>query len=164
MTRPTLTALALVAVLCLMNGCSSFDARWNAARTDSKVTRWDGHWKSDKHHKSDGSPMGGRLRCILEPTDARMSANFRANWLIFASDYTMMLDPVRPGPTKSRAAARAYHGTHELPAMFGGTYQYDAQIAADHFTARYTSSYDHGIFTLQRVRLSTDCFPPHARD
>ena len=108
--------------------------------------------------------MDGRLRCILEPVDARMFANFHANWMIFASDYTVVLDPVRPGPTKSRATAREYRGTHELPAMFGGTYHYEARIAGDRFTARYTSSYDHGTFTLQRVRLSTDCFPPHARD
>lgn len=170
MMRQSLTALALGAVLFLLNACSSFDARWKAAQMDARMTRWDGRWTSEKHRKSDGSAMGGRLRCILELkdahllSDARLSANFRANWLIFASDYTMVLDPVRPGPAKGRPVVREYRGTHELPAMFGGTYRYGARIAGDRFTACYTSSYDHGTFKLQRARLSTDCFPSHARD
>lgn len=107
--------------------------------------------------------MDGGLRCILEPADARLLAHFRADWLIFSSDYSMELKPVRPGPVK-RGGPQDYRGTHDLPAIFGGTYRYEARIAGDHFTARYTSSYDHGTFTLQRVALYKDCFPSHARD
>lgn len=94
--------------------------------------------------------MGGRLRCVLEPQNGgRLAAHFHANWLIFSSNYEMMLDPVATG--SNRKKEQKYRGTHELPATFGGTYRYEASIAADHFSARYTSSYDHGTFALQRV-------------
>lgn len=165
MMQRFLTSLALAAVLGLFSACSSFDSRWKAAKTDAKATRWEGKWTSEKHHKSDGSAMGGRLRCILEPQDAgRLAAQFRANWLIFASDYSMTLEPVRPGPVARRGGVREYRGTQTLPAMFGGIYRYEAQIDGDRFTARYTSSYDHGTFALQRVGLFKDCYPLHARD
>ena len=75
----------------------------------------------------------------------RLRADFRANWLIFASSYTMTLTPVSGSPAD-------YRGTHELPALFGGTYRYAAHISGDRFTARYDSSYDHGTFDLARVR------------
>lgn len=156
---------SVVAIIVLFSACSSFDARWKRAQADPKLTRWDGHWTSEKHHKSNGEPMGGRLRCITAPSDAqKLAAHFHANWLIFASDYTTVLKPVRPGPVKNRDAVREYRGTHELPAMFGGTYRYEARISRDRFNARYTSSYDHGVFTLRRVHLAKDCFPSHARD
>ena len=155
----------MAAIIVLFSACSSFDAKWKRAQADPKLTRWDGSWTSEKHRGTTGKPMGGRLRCILEPADAkRLAAHFHANWLIFASDYTTVLEPVRPSSLKNRDAAREYRGTHDLPAMFGGTYHYDARIARDRFTARYTSSYDHGVFTLRRVHLAKDCFPSHARD
>ena len=125
-------------------------------------TRWDGSWTSEKHRTRAGQPEGGRLRCVLTevkvatncfPTGPRIKpstqthlhADFHANWLLFSSDYTMSLTPVRGSPTDFR-------GTHELPAMFGGTYQYTAHISGDRFTAHYDSSYDHGTFDLTRIR------------
>ena len=165
MKRHAFAYLALAAVVALFGGCSSFDARWKTAGRDARATRWEGRWTSEKHHAMNGDPMGGRLRCILEPQDAdRLAAHFRANWLLFASDYSMTLNPARSGPVARRGGMRDYRGTHELPAMFGGVYQYTARIGGDRFVAHYSSSYDHGNFTLQRERLSKDCFPPHARD
>ena len=144
---------ALAALMGLFPACSSFDSHWkNAAKEGSQATRWDGHWTSEKHRKSDGSPEGGRLRCVLEPREGKkLEAYFHANWLIFSSNFDMMLQPVAVGPR--RPNARAYEGTHLLPAMFGGTYHYQATMDDNHFTALYTSSYDHGTFALQRVDL-----------
>ena len=94
--------------------------------------------------------MGGRLRCVLEPKgDDRLGAYFHANWLIFSGNYDLTLEPVAAGPRRQKA--RNYRGTHEMPAAFGGIYHYTAAIGGDRFDARYTSSYDHGTFTLLRV-------------
>lgn len=148
--------LPVLAACALLSACSSFDRKWRTA--ESPATCWDGRWISEKHAAPGGGPAGGRLRCLLteaatncfpkrpgiKPAKA-LQADFRANWLAFASSYTMTLTPL-PGSRTD------YRGTHELPAMFGGTYRYTARIAGDHFTARYDSSYDRGTFDLRRVR------------
>lgn len=157
-----LLRLTLVLVAGLLAACSSFDTRWNAA-ADGKngATRWDGRWASGTRKETDGSPHGGRLRCVLErpasmkePTSVtddpvkqdphRLSAYFHANWLIFSGNYEVDLKPVPGKP-------HAYSGTHDLPPMFGGTYRYAATITEDHFSACYSSSYDRGTFDLHRV-------------
>jgi hypothetical protein len=154
--------LVLLGLLALCSGCSSFDTRWKAAATSPTVERWDGRWTSEHHKTSSGSPMGGRLRAVTEPGAGQdLAAHFHANWLIFASDYKITLHPKTAGP--GRKDEREFSGTHELPKIFGGTYQYEARLIGDRLTARYTSTYDHGTFTLQRVHLSKDCFPAHAR-
>jgi hypothetical protein len=153
----------VVLLLCgLFGACSSFDSRWKSAATSATAERWDGHWTSEHHKTYGGSPIVGRLRVVMEPAaDRQLTAHFHANWLLFASDYTMTLKPKAAGPRRSDV--REYSGTHELPQMFGGTYRYEARLVGDQFTARYSSSYDHGTFSLQRVPVSKDCFPRHTR-
>lgn len=157
-----LLRLALVLMAGLLAACSSFDAHWkDAAEGKNGVTRWDGRWTSGTRKETDGSPHGGRLRCVLEPVVSaksskvvaghfpkepprRLNAYFHANWLIFSGNYEMILEPVPGKP-------HAYSGTHDLPSLFGGTYRYAATITDDHFTACYTSSYDRGTFDLHGV-------------
>ena len=149
MTSRILTRLTLAWLVGLFGACSSFDAHWQAA-AKGPATRWDGRWTSEKHRKSDGSAEGGRLRCVLEPqAGQKLAAHFHANYLIFSANYSVTLEPVAAGPRRKQV--RAFRGTQELPAVFGGTYHYDATVEGDHFDARYTSSYDHGTFTLHRV-------------
>ena len=156
-----MTARLLLVLLCtVLTACSSFEAKWHAAKTPA--TRWDGRWTSEKHTAPGGGPAGGRLRCVLgetavatgcfpaprgsRPVTAHaLRADFHANWLLFSSDYTMTLTPAKNSRTD-------FHGTHDLPKMFGGTYRYIAHLSGEHFTARYDSSYDHGTFDLTRVR------------
>lgn len=145
----------LAAALGALSACSSFNAEWSAAGNPATAqgrTRWDGRWTSATHRTRAGAPEGGRLRCVLAPTvpasgagGTGLRAAFRANWLAFTSDYTMEFQPVKGSRTEFR-------GTHELPAIFGGTYRYTARMAGDRFTTRYDSSYDHGTFELSRVR------------
>jgi len=157
MTLTVFLRLAFLSFVMLCSACSSFDARWKAAGAGGSATRWDGRWTSAKHVTRAGQPVGGRLRAVLEPAaDDRITAHFHANWMIFSSDYTMVLEPKGRPAGPRRGSAREYRGTHELPKKFGGTYQYDARLAGDEFSARYTSSYDHGIFTLRRLPVRKD--------
>lgn len=155
-----LLRLALVLVASLFTACSSFDAHWQgAAQGRNGATRWDGSWESGQKVYANGAYHHGRLRCVLEPVasgksskpinersarDRRLNAYFHANWLIFSGNYDIVLEPVPGKPHQ-------YRGTHDLPAVFGGTYQYAATITHDHLMACYTCSIDKGIFDLWRV-------------
>ena len=142
--------LVVLLLLTLFSGCSSFDSRWKAAAKSTTQERWEGRWTSEKHVTSSGSPMGGRLRAVTEPApNGGLVTQFRANWLVFASNYEVTLSPKGAGSGRERV--REYSGTHELPKMFGGTYRYDARMEGKRLNARYTSSYDHGTFNLERV-------------
>ncbi len=157
-SRAARISRALLALGCgALAACSSFDAQWQAAENSaptSGVTRWEGRWASAQHTVRGGAPEGGRLRAVLAemqlppgPPAERgrpLRADFRANWKSFASSYTMTLTPVPGSPTDFR-------GTHELPAIFGGTYRYTARIRGDRCMAHYSSSYDRGTFTLRRL-------------
>lgn len=158
--RPWLPALLLV--LCgLCSACSSFDARWKAA-ANGGGERWDGRWTSAKHVTAGGSPEGGRLRAVTETgPNKTLIAHFHANWKIFATNYSVTLDPKKAG--NRGAVAREFSGTQELPKMFGGTYHYEARLDGDRFDALYHSSYDHGTFALQKVQNAKDYDPAHAR-
>lgn len=158
----SLLRLALVLVAGLLSACSSFDAHWKeAAQGKNGATRWDGSWTSGAKTYANGAHHHGRLRCVLEPvlvakaaqshhgplakeTSGPLRAYFHANWVIFSGNYDMILQPV-PGKPQQ------YRGTHDLPAIFGGRYQYAAAITADHFSATYTCSIDRGAFDLHRL-------------
>lgn len=143
---------ALVFSLGLLSACSSFDRQWKEAASGKEgLTRWDGVWKSGKNVYVNGAYHHGRLRCVLAAQpDKKLKAYFHANWLMFSGNYDMTLQPVAAGPRRKDPGD--YEGTHELPAMFGGTYHYRATIAGDHFEAKYTCQIDQGIFELRRVR------------
>ncbi len=161
MSRHSSLRLILALLVGLVSGCSSFEGRWKTAATSPTATRWEGRWLSEKHLAPGGGPAGGRLRAILEPAaDQRLTAQFRANWLVFVSNYTMTLEPKAAG--SRRTDGREFRGTHELSKMFGGTYRYDARMAGDRLTARYTSSYDDGTFTLQRLPPPKESPAAHA--
>jgi hypothetical protein len=161
MTRYLLRSV-LVLLASLLAACSSFDQQWkNAAHGKTGATRWDGNWTSGTRRNSNGSPHGGRLRCVLEPQrDQSLVAHFHANWLIFSGNYDMTLHPAATGPR--RPQAHEYRGTHEMPAAFGGTYHYGATITGDRFTACYTSSYDRGTFLLHPVAAEKEKRESHA--
>lgn len=144
----------VLAALVVCAGCSSFDAKWRAADGGANThyaTRWDGRWTSEHHRSLTGRPASGRLRCVLEPVDERRTrALFHANWLMFSSNYAVVLAAKTPPYLQKRGRPVELSGTHELPKMFGGVYRYDARISGNRFTARYTSSYDRGTFEMTR--------------
>ena len=138
----------------LLGACAPFDPHWKDAGAGRQgKSQWDGKWISEKHHED------GHLRCVLEPRGQDLAAHFHANWLIFSNNFDMVLSPA-PGPR--RAGALAYRGTQDLPAIFGGTYRYDATLEKDRFTAHYTSSSDYGVFALKRVVAAKEAPETHA--
>jgi hypothetical protein len=162
MMHRSASRLVLAMLIGLCSACTSFEGRWRDAATSSTATRWEGRWLSEKHVAPGGGPAGGRLRAVIEPApEQKLTAHFRANWKIFASNYTMMLEPAPAGPRRSNV--REFRGAHELSKIFGGTYRYTARLTEDRLTARYTSSYDDGTFTLQRVPTAKESPPAHAR-
>jgi hypothetical protein len=147
--------LALLASL--LAACSSFDRHWKDA-AQGNATCWDGHWQSGTNVYASGAYHHGRLRCVLVPQpDKSLTAYFHANWLIFSGDYDMTLRPV--AAASRHRNVRHYEGTHDLPAMFGGTYHYRAAIAGDHFTADYDCRIDRGIFDLRQVPTNKESSP-----
>jgi len=153
----------LVLLASLLAACSSsFDQQWkDAGLGKGHATRWDGQWTSGKNVYANGVFHHGRLRCVLvEQPDRSLEAHFRANWLIFSGNFDTALQPVLAGPR--RRNVRKYEGTHDLPAVYGGTYHYRATIEGDRFLTHYSSSYDVGTFDLHREKMCKDCFPPHA--
>ena len=148
-----LVRLSPVLFLVLCAGCTSFQEKWNAVGKPGRyqnASRWEGRWTSARHRTAANVPEGGRLRCVMEPgTGSQMLAHFHANWQLFAADYEVPFEPKRPVAKQSGAVVE-FRGTHQLTKMFGGTYRYDARLKCDHFSARYDSSYDTGIFEMTR--------------
>ena len=144
-----LRMLAIGALLAL-SGCASFERGWKAEREsrparDPFVGRWDGKWTSARHSAPFGGPAGGRLRCILSKTDDRhYHAKFKANWMFFASGYTVVFETERHGP------ALQIRGEHDIGPIFGGIYRYTGRITPAAFSATYDSSYDRGVFEMAR--------------
>ena len=143
--------LCAAAVVASLSGCASSDRRWEhkaPMAADSFAGKWEGRWTSAKHHHS-----SGRLQCVLTPVAREVRekpgtshyvAHFKAQWLAFSSSYDVRLEAQR------RHGELRFHGTHELPAIFGGTYTFDESATSERFFSRYASSYDHGTFQMIR--------------
>ena len=146
--------LTLVCALAL-GACASFDRDWKAAaaQSGSRVQKadpfsgaWDGQWTSEKHRQRSGQPGGDRLRCIFTRLDdAHYRARFRANWLIFATNFDMTFDTARHG------SVLALHGEKDIGAIFGGVYRYDGQVTPRHFSTTFASRLDSGRFEMNRA-------------
>lgn len=154
----------------LVGGCAGFDRQWasapKASARDPFVGQWDGKWTSSKRPGE-----GGRLSCVLAPVPliqceheggsgttvingyARPPVNpgcyeaaFHAHWKLFTSNYTALFH------TEKSGRVLLFSGYHDLPAIFGGKYEFEGRITPEHFTAKYKSTYDFGSFDLRRPR------------
>lgn len=109
--------------------------------------RWEGRWTSDRHRVPFSSKMeSGNLRCVFTQIDAyRWRANFRAEWMLGASEYLAELYGKQRGNT--------LHLKGEIPVspIFGGNYRYEGTVTPDHFTLSYDSNYDTGIFEMRKL-------------
>lgn len=159
LTRYLLLALALAS-----SACTTFDRAW-AISSPARVKpvggplglpprthlqspfdgRWVGHWTSERHRGLSGKPASGELRLVLARHDPyKYRAFFRAGWMIFRTDYQVMLD------ARQRGGVLHLHGQEPLSPIFGGTYRYDGTVTPDRFTMHYDSRYDRGTIDLRR--------------
>ncbi len=149
--KPLFQLFVTAAMLATIAGCTS-PAQQRAASAlmsnDPFAGKWEGRWTSAKHANS-----GGKLQCVLTPVSlggglakrsSRYNAHFKAYWLTFSKSYDV------PLVARRRGNEIAFHGTHELPAIYGGKYVFDGRATPEHFLSDYTSSYDHGKFEMHR--------------
>jgi len=158
--RLFLAALALVACGC----SSSFDHAWALSQPGGTIAkdgrpgapspirrsqfdgRWSGRWTSDQHRALfSRKPESGAMRLVLAKTaPGKYRANVRAHWLVFRSDYEVLLDG------EERARVLRLRGIQNVRPIFGGPYRYDAVVMHTGFTMRYDSRYDRGKVELAR--------------
>jgi hypothetical protein len=158
----------LIAAALLLPGCVTFHREWRLweaptpegsktlfVKTEPPPTpqsafdgRWEGRWTSSRHRAPFSNEMeSGNLRCIFTRIDPyRYRANFRAEWLLGASDFLSEL--------YGRQRGNTLHLKGQIPVspIFGGTYRYEGEVTPSHFTLRYDSSYDTGTFEMRKVR------------
>jgi len=138
-------AFALVALLALTSGCSSFHRDWRAAGklptpSDTIQGRWEGSWVSNEngHH--------GRLRCLLTKDETnRYQARFHAKYKrILSFSYTVPLE------VEGENSSARFTGEADLGTLAGGIYTYAGNASPTNFFSTYKSKYDHGTFQMTR--------------
>jgi hypothetical protein len=130
-------------LLVLLAGCTTFDARYEAAlvnRAQAGVEgAWAGRWQSETGHGGD------RLRAVVTQREPqKLHVIFRAHfWGIFDIDEVVDLNVTSTNPVRASGEAN-------LGYLKGGVYSYEATITPVKFDATYKSKYDHGVFNLSR--------------
>lgn len=136
---------ALSCLIGVLTGCTTFDARYEAALANRSAPgvegAWEGRWQSENGHGGD------RLRAVVTQREPqKLHVVFRAHfWGIFDIDEVVDLNVTGTNPVRASGEA-------DLGYWKGGVYQYDATITPVKFDATYTSKYDHGTFTLTRPK------------
>lgn len=166
--KPILRLLLLITVASLLPGCCyNFHREWRvwspATPKESHTVlrkyepaptpqspfdgRWVGRWTSQRHRAPFSREMeGGELKCVFTQIDPyRYRANFRAEWLLGASQYLAELYG------KQRGETLHLKGENHVSAIFGGSYRYEGTVTPGHFTLHYDSSYDTGTFEMRKL-------------
>ena len=132
-----------LAILMLLNGCSTFNRDWNAAVRSPNagiIGPWEGVWRSDATGHTD------KLRCLVsERNDHGYEARFHANYRhIFVFNYRVLL-----GFEKTDSELML-SGKADLGSLKGGVYEYNGKATPTNFVCRYSSAYDRGAFVMHR--------------
>lgn len=136
--------------LCLLlTSCSTgFRREWReavaAGPQPGASGAWEGEWRSDVngHH--------GRLRAVIssaKDASGTHEVHYHATWAKILSGGFRCTHRIQPA-----AGGLALEGNHRMPDWAGGLYRYDGRIRGDQFEAGYSSSKDHGVFRMTRVR------------
>ncbi|QNN22281.1 hypothetical protein HED60_08355 [Planctomycetales bacterium ZRK34] len=137
---------ALVCVVGLLGGCSSFERDWEVAGesptpTDAITGRWTGTWQSDVNQHT------GELRAIITPIDKdTYQARYHATWGGWLSgEYTTDLQ------VTGRDGGRVqFESSKDLGWLYGGVYHMTGHATPTEFISHYKSEHDHGTYTLNR--------------
>ena len=132
---------ALVAGLWLA-GCSTYNQRWEAARTDRDrfTGAYSGRWESIRMPGT-----GGSLWCIVNAdTPGTYRADFKATWHgVFRSEHSAVL----------KRQGNAFHADATLETWIGaGKYTCDGKFRTGGISANYDAVYDEGRFILTRAQ------------
>src|SRR5689334_10561360 len=111
-------AAALILLLVIVPGCTSFNTEWKKAAalpaTDGMTGRWEGRWLSDVNGHN------GRLRCVVtKQEDGTYQARFHAKYQsVLSFGYTVPLKAERTNDTYT------FNGEADLGWLAGGIYHY----------------------------------------
>ncbi|MEP6663297.1 MAG: hypothetical protein ABJC04_06485 [Verrucomicrobiota bacterium] len=141
--KPQLSLIGLLTAIFTFSGCSSFQRDWKKATTNPPGIqgRWQGTWLSQENAHT------GQLRCLMEKVS---DETYRAR---FDSTYQKILHFKSTVLLHGRMTNDVFlcKGEAKLPWWAGGLYQYDGEISATNFFAKYNSKYDHGTFQMKRL-------------
>src|SRR5262249_10893638 len=131
----------------VFNDRSEFERCWKTYRVptsgaDPFEGQWVGEWQSEANgHR-------GELRCLLTHTEPEVwQARFHATYArVLRVCYSVLLKASGAGETLR------LKGEADLGMLAGGIYEYEGQLSAEMFNSKYRCKYDHGTFTLKRLK------------
>jgi hypothetical protein len=139
---------ALLGLVLILTGCSTFDRDYQAAlkqpvSAESPVGPWTGRWTSDK--------MGhtGELRCLVQKDigDDLYTARFKARfWKCFTYTSTATLT------MKPKGEEFYFDGNAQLGWLAGGEYKYEGRVNPKFFFSEYQCKWDNGTFYMERPK------------
>lgn len=138
---------ALLGLVFVLTGCSTFDRDYEAAldqsvAADSPEGPWKGRWVSNKNgHK-------GELRCIVEKgIEETYTARFKARfWKCFTYTSTAELQMAEGD------GERTFSGDAQLGWLAGGQYDYEGRVNQKFFFSEYENKWDYGTFYMERPK------------
>ncbi len=119
---------------------------------DPLVGRWEGKWTSDGIHGS-----GKLVSAIRKQGEGEYLATFRAKF--GGGLFSMTQRDVTLVITGKAGKRVTFKGEKDLGFMNGGVYTYVGHAEDGAFEARYDSSFDSGVFTMERTPVD-----PNATD
>jgi hypothetical protein len=111
---------------------------------DPLVGRWEGKWDSDGIHGS-----GDLVSAIRKQGEGEYLATFRAKF--GGGLFSMTQRDVTLRVTDRGDKRVEFEGQKDLGFMNGGVYTYTGSVEDGVFKASYESSFDTGMFTMQRT-------------
>lgn len=145
-------ALIVVGIVLCWKGCwtGSVPEGWKSvsappAPNDLMEGAWEGIWASDS------KPLKGKLSAVIENIP---DGSYRASF-----DFENPLGPnsksVCVFRIQERGAAWKFEGKEDLGLLKGGTYQYKGSVDGETFVCTYNSTFDKGVFRMQRRKPAT---------
>lgn len=143
----SVTALAGAAIL-IIKGCGcagppdaarSLPTPAPAVQADLMAGNWEGSWASDS------KPLKGKLTAVIARLD---DGNYRA---VFDAEGPLGTNhSVCVLHISDRGAEWKFEGKENLGLLKGGTYVYKGTVDGRHFVCTYDSTFDKGVFRMER--------------
>lgn len=138
-------------------GCAGAPQGWKSVSSppqpgDLMEGAWEGAWSSDT------KPMRGKLTAVIEKlSDTDYRASFDAQTVLGMSHKSVCVFHIG-----ERAGAWKFQGKEDLGLLQGGTYEYKGTVDGNDFVCTYDSTFDKGVFRMQRRKASPSTGPASA--